>query len=364
MAMRIGSGVVLLVLVVGGVAWADGKILGGMPEYHMETLGPGDPRPPCGSSAAFAAASLDSDAQRPILNTNPLSEVPEYLWWYGCSPTSGGMMVGYWDGRPGFGNLYDGDASIWSGDGSQGTRSMVASTAHIVSGDENGYTYGDWHNSASYPSHEANPNCVADFMKTVNGGSYANNIAAGLEAYCEWDNPATPVNESYPATATNIDVPFYGGSFSYSDLKNEIDADRTVILDLICYTGYEWLGHSTVAYGYQDSMFQARVSTGEDYVDVVVGGFAVMDTWMNGTGQSGWVDWNWNTFGPVIDENGVEWWPFIELLGGSWYYDDGTVGPYDWMVTDAVTLEVTPEPATLGLLVLGGLALLARRRRK
>jgi len=42
-------------------------------------------------------------------------------------------------------------------------------------------------------------------------------------------------------------------------------------------------------------------------------------------------------------------------------YDDGTPGPYDWMVTDGITLYVAPEPAT-ALVVAAGAAVLAWRR--
>ena len=354
---------VLAILAAAGAGRAGQKVLTGVPEYRAESLGPDHPKPPMKQPDRLAAASLGAAAEKPILQDNPIGGVPEYVWWYGCSPTAGGMMVGFWDGQPGRGNLYDGDAGVWSGNGNAGTRSMVAGTAHITAGYENGYTYGDWHNSASYPNHEANPDSIADFMKTVDGGSYGNDIRAGLEAYCEWDNPATTVNESYPATATLTEVAYYGGSFDYQDFKGEINAGRPVLLDIMCFDGYDWLGHSVVAYGYRDDMFQVRVPlpTG-DYVDLTVGGFAVMDTWANGTGQSEWVDWNWNVFSPVIEGDGIEWWPFVELLGSSWYYVDGTPGPYDWMVLEGIALEVAPEPATVALAALGVLGLAARRR--
>jgi len=359
---------VALALVLCGPAIAETKVLSDLPTYSAETLSPSDPRPPLFTGPdAFATVNLSFDAERPALETNPLSGVPEYVWWYGCSPTSGGMMVGYWDGRAGYGNLYDGDASVWGGGGGSGTRSMVASTAHITAGSENGYTYGDWHNSASYPNHQANPNCMADFMQTVDGGSYSSNITSGLEAYVEWDNPNTAINESYEATATNIDVPFYGGSLSYNAFKSEIDAERPVLLDVICARQTsDWIGHSIVGYGYQDNMFQVKAPGGVG--DITVGGMAVMDTWSNGTAQSEWLDWSYGLVYPQIDGNGVEWWPFIEFAGDSWIYSSGAPGPYDWMVSDAVTLDVlVPEPTSLALFGTAGLALFVlflRRRRK
>ena len=108
----------------------------------------------------LATSYVLTDGTAKVLGSNPISGVPTYEWYYGCGPTTGGMLIGTWDGRPGYGNLFDGDASVET----PATRAMIASDAHIVSGSENGYTYGDWHNSASYPNHEANPDCIADFM--------------------------------------------------------------------------------------------------------------------------------------------------------------------------------------------------------
>ena len=45
-----------------------------------------------------------------------LSNVPEYHWWNGCSPTAAGMLFGYWDTQLGASNLFtahDGNAAYW-----------------------------------------------------------------------------------------------------------------------------------------------------------------------------------------------------------------------------------------------------------
>ncbi|MDY6914408.1 MAG: C39 family peptidase [Planctomycetota bacterium] len=313
--------------------------------------------------AALAVLSSPACAGQVVL-----SGMPTYQWWYGCAPTAGGMMVGYWDGKAGFGNLYDGDAGVWWGDGSQGTKSMVAGTAHITAGAENVYTHGDWHNSASYPNHESNPDSIADFCKTEDGGTSTGDIASGLKAYVEWDNPATAVNESYQATTAVGRVPSMLGDWTYDALKGEIDAGRPVILtagtDL--YKDGLWVhaGHAVVAYGYQDDMFNLKVKdSSQNEMDVTVGGFALKDTWTSGIDKSDWVGWSYETVQPVIDVDGVEWWPFVEESGFHW---DGTPtedGPWDWSILGSVTLDVIPEPATMCLLALGGLALLKRKRK-
>jgi hypothetical protein len=87
-----------------------------------------------------------------------------------------------------------------------------------------------------------------------------------------------------------------------------------------------------------------------------VGGVAVRDTWANGTAQSDWYNWSGGIVYPTI-ANGVEWWPFVEFQGASYTYR------WDWMISDGVSLNVVPEPASLALLVLGALAMLKRKRK-
>ena len=315
----------------------------------------------CSLDNGASTEQVDKDSARPAVGAELPGDVPSYYWYYGCSPTSGAMLVGYWDSKPDYQNLFDGDASVENA----ATRAMVASQAHITAGAENGYTYGDWHNSSSYPNHQNNPDCIADFMHTVNGGSYPANIASGLKAYAEWDNPATAINESYQATASNIDDPYWwGGTFTYSSLKAEIDADRPVLLDVYTYHTSQWYGHSIACFGYQDSMFTVCSAAGTG--NVVVPGIAVDDTWQNSTGMSEWlIDTNGDNapdsyYNSYIDPSGVEWWP---------YYTDSDAGGFsytnywDWSFGDAVTLNiVVPEPATILLLTLGSIALIRKRR--
>lgn len=354
----------LALALASAAALAESRVLQGVPAfYDVQAPMPADGRP---AASTLGIQTLAPDAPRPSLGERHLAGVPEYVWWYGCSPTSAGMLAGYWDGQPGRGNLFDGDASLWYGDQDTGTRAMVADRAHITAGNENGYTYGDWHNSTSYPNHVANPSCIADFIKTVDSGSTSGNITTGLRTFIGWDNPATALHEGLPASTADPEVGYYGGLLTYESYKTEINAGRPVMLNIVtAETRESWVGHSIVAYGYRDEMFQVRVPLWSgDTVDLTVGGVAVRDTWANGTAFSEWVDWNDNIISSVI-EGDVEWWPFVEFQGASWIYDDGTPGPYDWMVMDAVTLYVAPEPATLALLAVGAASCaLGRRRRR
>jgi hypothetical protein len=304
---------------------------------------------------------MAENSARPALGSALVdSAVPSYYWYYGCSPTSGGMIIGYWDSKPGYQNLFDGDASLESA----ATQAMIAGQAHITAGAENGYTYGDWRNSPSYPNHENNPDCIADFMHTANGATSPANIASGLEAYAKWNNPATDINESFQATASNFDDPYWGGTFTYSNLKTEIDSYRPVLLDVYTYHVSGWHGHSIVCYGYQDAMFTLFPAGGSS--NIVVPGIAVDDTWTDGTTyMSEWLlDTDGNNvpdsyYNSYIDPYGVEWWPYYTFSDTAGY----TFTDYwDWCLGDAVTLDITvPEPATVLLLTLGAIALIKKR---
>jgi len=61
-------------------------------------------------------------------NVSVISDVPSYLWYHGCGPTSAGMIIGYWDAH-GFGNLIPG-SNDWSSN-QQAVKDMIASPGHV-----------------------------------------------------------------------------------------------------------------------------------------------------------------------------------------------------------------------------------------
>ncbi len=269
-----------------------------------------------------------------------LGGAPNYQWYYGCSPTAGGMMIAWWDSQEGLGDLYDGDAYYWN----TGTKNMVASPEHIQAGKDLGLTYG------SYMIHTANS--IADFMMTHNGGTSAYNMARGLELYAHWDNPKTPhVKERHHGYAELMYVPTMGGSFTYSDLVNEIDQGRPMLLNMVSYHNSGWRGHTVFAHGYE-------VFNGINWV-------AVRDTWSL-SGGLGTIDGSYwrNPDNPAefVDNRlvgGVEWWPFFEWTG-----DSGSTDLPDWRVHNAISFEVhhAPEPGAMFLVALGIVFICIKRR--
>ncbi len=206
---------------------------------------------------------------------------PSYGWWYGCSPTSAGMMVGYYD-RHGYGgksydNLVPGgvaEVSTVYGDAARNAliKDVIASQAHVddfYSSDNNcGFDkYGNFGDDRPGPHHS--PNSLADFMGTsqdsvgnVNGsttfyyftdgsklfakdayswGVYNQDGMYGIAEYLQYAGYGDD-----PRYSTNYFTSYISGpyGFTFAEYKAEIDAGRVVMVHVV--------GHSMFGYGYTD----------------------------------------------------------------------------------------------------------------
>jgi hypothetical protein len=298
------------------------------------------------AGAESLVAQYTGDHRTLVFGGNPLTQPPEYAWYYGCSPTAAGMLMGYWSGQ-GFTSLLPGvtDPMVQTA----AVNNAMASPEHIKAGHDLGYTYG------SYQNHS--PNSIADFMLTDNAGTYYYNMPGGLRDWAAYTGVATKT--SYYEL-----VGYWSGPFTYDSFKAEINAGRPMVLNLITYApGKGWVGHSVVGYGYQDNMFNLQIPLGGgSSMNVTVPGFAVRDTWVNGVGpgkQSEWLGWDDTPVYAALDAQGREWWPFLDLTAtnGASY-----TGYWDWQVDDGVFYQPIPLPPSALLLASGGLLILLRRR--
>jgi hypothetical protein len=211
-----------------------------------------------------------------------LSNAPDYEWWYGCSPTSAGMMMGYYD-RNGFDNLVPGGTAELSNYGSPGAlaNQIIASSGHIA---DFWKGYGQSGNDplGSGRTIPDDFDCLADFMGTSQDGMSVTGIGS-------WDNSDGSTtfwyfNDGSPMHASDIEyyethgyagmiessgmygigeyVSYAGydtttlynqyidtlglsDGFSFADYKAEIDAGRTVMIHTE--------NHTMFGYGYDDS---------------------------------------------------------------------------------------------------------------
>lgn len=201
-----------------------------------------------------------------------LSNAPAYDWWYGCSPTSAGMMMGYYDingyGGLRYDNLVPGGVAELSTFGNSGAlaNQIIASSGHITdfyggesplgglnkSGDDLAAPYHSFNSLADFmgTSQDAvgNSNGSTTFWNFTDGSrlsysdiaSYGLNDYSGMYGIYEYVTYAGyGVSTLYNQYTDN----YKAGGFSLSDYQNEIDHGRVVMLQVT--------GHTMFGYGYE-----------------------------------------------------------------------------------------------------------------
>jgi len=277
-----------------------------------------------------------------------IGNVSTATWWYGCSVTSAGMLIGYYD-RLGYDNLVPGGTAeaFASGAWPAGSllRTAMASEGHqrdFYGADDgslnNGGGAGLGYNISGDDVASSRPyDCLADFMGTSqdafsnpNGQtrfSYysSGNIlgtdfladmggsdgATGLWDYIEWrgysiDNMYTQAVDSFAQTKPGWE----GAGFTFDKYAAEIDAGRPVLISLT--------GHTVLGVGYEE---------GTQIIEIY-------DTWDTSLHSFAW--------GSAYSAHGYE---------------------LDIILATVMQLAPVPEPATYALLTSLAVLLFARRRR-
>lgn len=261
---------------------------------------------------------------------------PDYDWYHGCSPTSAGMLAGYYDrygyGGLSYGNLLPGAVaeSNTFGPGPYAVNDIIASPGHIA--DFYNGPFGASGDDVSPPFHSFNS--LADFMGTsqdAHGNSngmttfwfnpsgarlYASNLTPAEQdrsgMYGVWEyfnysgyNTAGPGQNFYNQYIAGYNDNTLG--FDFSDYMTEIDAGRGVIVHIE--------GHSMYGYGYDDLtneiLFHDTWSPGEHRM--LWGGFYSGDPLLGVT--------------VVIPEGGSE---VVPLPGAIWLLGSGLMGIVAW----------------------------------
>ena len=243
----------------------------------------------CLSETAIAATDL-TDYRNPVsyLQGGSLTDTSNYALWYGCAPTSAGMMMGYYDRNGYMGYSYSnlvpgGVAEASSFPSTAGSWGYICQDAIASEGHVNDFyissagTSGD---DVSPPYHSFD--CLADFMGTSqdNLSSVYGGNANSYTTFWYWDD-GSPMYDSdietlgltygqdfynisgmygigeyveyagyYTATLYNqyIDTLGLTYGFTYAQYMAEIDAGRPVLIHV--------QGHTMFGYGYDNAVAQ------------------------------------------------------------------------------------------------------------
>jgi hypothetical protein len=240
-----------------------------------------------------------------------LPSTGDYSWWYGCFPTSAGMIMGYYDRNGydglGYSNLVPGGAAEAStfpsidGTWNYLAQYAIASPGHVSDFYRSGYLgVGD---DVAGPFHSFD--CLADFMGTsqdsagnLNGATwlyywgdgrpftYVDSVDQGVS---DWDGMygiGEYINYSgyaFDSLYTQLTDNQAAAGFTFDDYKDEIDAGRGVIIHVE--------GHSMAGIGYDAS-----------------GNIILYDTWTAGPHSMAW--------GGAYDGLALESVTVFELTGG------------------------------------------------
>ena len=210
-----------------------------------------------------------------------LSSAPDYNWWYGCSATSAGMMMGYYDinGYDGLGypNLVPGgiaELDTYPPGAPSGTyiaQAAIASDDHIAD------FWGDPDPLGSGRTRPDDYDCCADFMCTSSNQSPCTNSDGGT-TFFYWVNgsPFTAADavsngvqersgmygigeymqyagyDYVSGTLFNQYGDFMGETYGYTlaQFQNEIDSGRPLLVHVVNHTmfGYGYAGNEIYVY--------------------------------------------------------------------------------------------------------------------
>jgi hypothetical protein len=348
---------------------------------------------PLAPNARFGSVTVANGKTIDIyrIGSNRLALPGDYLWWYGCAPTSAGMMLGYYDvngySSGDYSNLVPGGAAETEtfppSPPATGTSALVnqiiASSRHIS--DYYGGGYGA--SGDDMPGAPTGPlNCLADFMGTsqdsvgnFNGSTSFHFPTDESPAYIKdvysWGQPSIDIDGMYgifeylqyagyftselPRFSRKLYSQYISGymgtnqGFTWQQYTAEVDAGRPVMIHI--WDPLNQLGHAMVGVGYQDSGGQQLVELCDTwYLGHGAGSPSTM-TW-GGTYVGGSITYN-HAAVTVLDLGATARGIAIVNHAGNWEVPLSSNNPDDTLYV--MKLATDMGPFDMEMLVAGGL---------
>jgi hypothetical protein len=235
----------------------------------------------------------------PLAGEPVTGAVPDYQWWYGCSPTAAGMLIGYYDiyGYAGetYNNLIPGAVAerstfpSFEGSWDYAAQGIIASPRHVSDFYDGGYlatgddvpgaptsalnsladfmgtsqdAFGNENGATAFWFFtDGSRLTVADLYNTSDVAIYGNSGSYGIYEFMRWAGYVNPAPENVDFIFNQfVDTLGLPDGFRLSDYLAEINAGRVVLLHLE--------NHTMLGYGYDSTtgelLFHDTANPGEN----------------------------------------------------------------------------------------------------
>jgi hypothetical protein len=307
--------------------------------------------------AVYASTDYDLFAgdRQPVYHVEggSLANTSNYEWWYGCSPTSAGMMMGYYDRNGYMSYSYDGlvpggvaEASSFpstAGSWDYLSQYIIASPEHVSDFYITGFgTSGD---DVSPPHHSFNS--LADFMGTsqdnISGLYGGTGNGNGYSTFFYW-NDGSPMYD-YELQALGYDYYNLDGMYGIGEYVEYAGYDTTTL-----YTQY--IDTEGLTYGFTYAQYMAEIDAGRPVLIHVEGHTMLGYGYNNGPAPTVLL---YDTWSPNGQNPGTMVW------GGAYPYGSTSL-PHMGVTVMELVLIPAPGAFLLGSIGLGFVGWMRRRR--